>query len=162
MLLVMPKPSKSKPKPKAKPKGKVKPEPEAPSITSNRTYWVVLTVVFAVVSAVFSGILGFNLVRAVAVTVTVAVLIAAVGFIRVSPSKLSLGKRATFIFIGASVIGFGIWAALALALMPQLVVLDDQFYVVATLAMCLATGAVAGELISRIQKLQERLFPQNL
>ncbi len=160
--MVMPKPSNSKPKPKAKPKGKVKPEPEAASITANPTYWVVLTVVFAVVSAAFSGILGFNLVRAVVVIATVAVLIAAVGFIRVSPSKLSLGKRATFVFVGASVIGFGIWAALALALMPQLVALDDQFYVVASLAICLAVGAVVGELISRIRQLQERLFPQNL
>jgi hypothetical protein len=158
----MPKPSQTKPKQKPPQKSKTKPEPEASSITASKGYWIVLTAVMGVVSAVFGGVLGYSLVRTVVLTVTVAVLIAAFGFIRVSPSVLSLGKRATFVFMGASVIGFGVWAVFALLLMPQLVALDDQFYVVASLAVCLAAGAVAGELISRNRKVQERLFPQNL
>jgi hypothetical protein len=61
-----------------------------------------------------------------------------------------------------SVIGFGIWAAVALFFMPQIIALNDDFFVAASLVICLTAGAFIGELLGRSGKVQERLFPQNL
>ncbi|MCL5876826.1 MAG: hypothetical protein M1540_03335 [Candidatus Bathyarchaeota archaeon] len=157
----MPKPSKVRPKQKTKPKPKGKPEPETPSFTAKKSYWVMLTAVFVVVSAVFGVVLGLGLEKTAVLAATFAVLIGVVGFIRTSPSSLSISKRVTFVFVGASVIGFGIWAVVALVFMPQIIALD-VFFVAASLAICLAVGALIGELLGRIRRVQERLFPQNL
>jgi NO-binding membrane sensor protein with MHYT domain len=93
---------------------------------------------------------------------TIAVLVSFLGFVRVTSTTLSFSKRATFIFVGGSVIGFGIWASITLVFMPQIVALNDNFFVGASLAICLATGAFIGELLGKSRKVQERLFPQNL
>ncbi len=159
-LVVMPKPPKVLPKHKAKHKGKA--APETPSFTTKKSYWLMLLALFAVVSAVFGVATRLGLLQTAFLVVTVALLIGVVGFIRVTSSTLSFGKRATFIFMGASIIGFSIWAAFTLAFMPQLVVLNSDFYVMASLVICLTGGAFIGELISRNRKVQERLFPQNL
>jgi hypothetical protein len=156
----MPKPSKVRPKQKVKPKGKV--ESQSPSFIASKPYWIVLTVLLVVVSAVFGGVLGFDWLRSAVLMVMVAVLIGTVGFIYVSKSALPFSKRATFIFAGASVIGFCIWAAFAVLLMPQIAAFGDAFFVVSSLVICLTVGAVIGELLGRIKRVQERLFPQNI
>lgn len=156
----MPKPVKSRPKQKVKPKRKV--EPEVPGITTKKSYWLMLLAVLVVFSVVFGGVLGFGLVKSALLAATVAVLIGTVGVIRVSKSSLSFGKRATFVFVGASVIGFSIWAAFALAFMPLLAAVGNEFFVFTSLAICLGAGALMGELLGRCRAVQERLFPQNL
>jgi hypothetical protein len=156
----MPKPTKTKPK--QKPKAKPKVETETPGITTKKSYWITLTLLLVVVTAVSGSVLGMDLLKTAMLMATIAVLIGFAGYIRVSHSTLSLSKRATFIFVGASVIGFGIWAVTALALMPQIVVLNDDFFVIASLVICLTAGAFIGELLGKNRKVQERLFPQNL
>jgi len=153
----MPKPSKSRPKQKVKPKHKDKVEPESPGFTTKKSYWLVLTLVFGVVSAVFGTVLGMGLAKTAMLVATIVVLIGALGFIRVSHSTLSFSKRATFVFIGVSVIGFGLWAAFVLLFIPQIVGLDD-FFVVTSLAIFLAVGALIGDLLARSKKVQEGLF----
>ena len=155
----MPKSSKSRPKQKAKPKGKA--EPETPSFVAKKSYWITLSAVLAVVSAVFGVVMGISLAQT---AFSVVVLIGFVGFIRVSPSKLTLGKRAALIFIGASIIGFSIWAAIVLNLnstgiMEQIVnSLGEQFFAVTSLAICLTSGAFIGELIGRTKTVQAYFF----
>ncbi len=158
----MPKATKSRPKKKKiKPKDKAKPEP--PGFTTKKSYWITLTAMFTVVSAVFGWVQRFDLPQTSLLVVTVAVVIGTVGFIRVSPSTLPFSKRATFVFVGASVIGFGIWAAFALVVVPQIGALVDEFVILTSLTICLAVGALIGELIGRNRKVQERLFPfQNI
>jgi hypothetical protein len=46
--------------------------------------------------------------------------------------------------------------------MPQIIALNDDFFVAASLVICLTAGAFIGELLGRSGKVQERLFPQNL
>ncbi|MCW4004764.1 MAG: hypothetical protein NWE95_12720 [Candidatus Bathyarchaeota archaeon] len=157
----MPKSVKSRPKQKAKPKGKA--EPETPSFASKKSYWITLTTVLAVVSAVFGVVMGISLAQTAFLVLTVVVLIGFVGFIRVTPSKLSLGKRAALLIVGASIIGFSIWAAIVLNLnsagiMAQIVnSLGEQFFAVTSLAICLTIGAFIGELIGRNKSVQAYL-----
>jgi hypothetical protein len=154
----MPKPSKTKPKQKAKPKQKV--QPQTQSITATKPYWIILTVMLAIVTAVFSALVGMSLERTALVIVTVVVVIGFVGLVHTGKPDLSLSKRATFIFAGASIIGFIIWAALTLsgALAPVVTAVGQEFYVVNSLATCLAAGAWIGELLGRSKIVQERLF----
>lgn len=163
MLPFMPKPSKSKPKQKVKPKRKV--EPEVPGITTRKSYWVMLTAVMTVVAAVFGFMMGMDVLRIAVLITAVVVPIGCVGFVRVSPSSLSISKRATFLFMGISVIGFGIWAAFVLVggrygFTEQMVAgLGSQFFVVTSLVICFSAGAFIGELIGRNKEVQIRLFP---
>ncbi len=162
MVQFMPKPSKTKPKQKVKPKLKRK-ELEVSGITTRKSYWVVLTMLLAVVSAVFGIAMGTGLLQTAFLSVTIAVVVGTVGFIRVSPSTLSLSKRATFLFIGTSIVGFGIWAALALTgVVAQAANGFGGFFVVISLAICLTAGAFIGEVIGRNKRVQERLFPPKM
>jgi hypothetical protein len=163
MFPFMPKSDKSRLKSKVKPKRKA--EPELPNITSKPSYWIMLTLVTVVAASVFGLVTGITLLRIAVLAVTIVVLIGFVGYIRVVPSNLSLSKRATFLFVGASVIGFSIWAAIILAsnatgFMLQIVnSVGEQFFVVTSLASCLAVGAFIGDLIGKNQRVQARFFP---
>jgi len=162
MVTVMPKPSKTQSKHKVKPKRKV--EPEIPGITTKKAYWLVLGVLLAIVSAIFGLMNGLDELRMALLIAAVVVPIGCLGYVRVSPSSLSLLKRAMFLIAGASIIGFGIWAAIALALFragfnEQIAyVLGEQFFIVTSLVICLFVGAFIGELIGRNKAVQIRLF----
>jgi len=123
-----------------------------------------LAAVLAVASAVLAYMMGLDAVRIAILVVTVLVPIGVWGYVRVTPSGLSPGKRATFLFIGASVIGFGIWAAIVLVgglygLTAWLVnALGSQFFITTSLVICLSAGAFAGELIGRNKAVQLRVF----
>jgi hypothetical protein len=161
MLPFMPKPYKNKQKQKAKLKRK---EPEVPGITTKKSYWIALTTLLAVVSAVFGVVMGIGLLQTAFLAVTIAVVICTVGFIRISPSALPMSKRATFLFVGTSIVGFGIWAALTLSgVVAQAAnAFGEEFFVVTSLALCLTAGAFIGEVIGRNKRVQERLFPPNM
>ena len=161
----MPKPVKPKPKQKAKAKRKA--EPEAPGITTKKSYWVMLAFVLAVASGVLGVTSGLDSGKTVFLTLTILAMIGCVGFIRVTPSSLSISKRLTFIFVGISIIGFGIWAAIVLlggiyGLGSLVEAWGSQFFAVTTLVMCLSLGALIGELIGRNKEVQLRLFPANM
>ncbi len=158
----MPKHPKTYPKSKTKPKQKQ--APQTPSITTKKSYWITLALIFAVVSAVFGLVMGLDFVRTAVLIVAVVVPISCVGYVRVSPSVLSFSKRATFLFLGVSVIGFSIWAAIVVVggrvgfTEPMMNAVGGQFFTVTSLAICLSAGAFIGELIGRIKEVQIRLF----
>ena len=161
MLPFMPKP---KPRPKQKIKSKRKAEPEVPGLTTKKSYWVSLVLVLAVVSVVFGLATGLDAARTAVLVAAVVVAVGCVGYVRVSPSSLSISKRATFLFMGMSIIGFGIWAVIVLVggrvgFTEQVSnALGSQFFAVTSLAMCLSAGAFIGELIGRSKEVQIRLF----
>ena len=142
--------------------------PEAPGITASKTYWVALVGLMVVFVSVFGAVSGLALAQIAALDVAIALAIAIVGYIRVTPSKLPISKRATFIFAGASLIGFSIWAVIALyataagALVQVAQALGGQLFIVVSLVTCLSVGALAGELIGQNRSVQERLFPPKM
>ncbi len=76
-------------------------------------------------------------------------------FISRYKASANYDKRATFIFVGASIIGFSIWAAMVLSLnatgFDNKVVssIGDSFFAVTTLIICLILGAFIGDLIGK-------------
>jgi FtsH-binding integral membrane protein len=155
----MPKP---KPSQKQKQKAKLtsKAQTQTPGITANKSYWLVLAVLFAVVSTVFGATMGLTISQTVILVITIVLLIGVIGFIRVTPSNLSLSKRATFLFAGASIIGFSIWAAITLSglMTPVAQESGEVFTAVTSFAICLTVGVLIGEMLGRSKKIQDRLF----
>jgi hypothetical protein len=170
----MPKASKFKPKPKpkanpkSKPKQKGKAAPQTPGITASKTYWVALLGIMVVFVSVLGAVSALGVAQIAALDIAVVAAVALVGYIRVTPSTLSISKRATFIFAGASLIGFGIWAIIALYgnasgfLVSAMQALGEQLFAVTSLVSCLCLGAFAGELIGQNRGVQARLFPPKM
>jgi cation transport ATPase len=141
-------PKKAKPK-KTQPKAQPKPV----SITSSKLYWITLTVVMVVFGAVY----GYSMKVAVAaIGMLLASVLFMIGFafyLKFKPSTLKSSSRATFIFVGASVIGFSIWATLMLlsnatGLWPRIASsIGDNFFAVTSLIICLISGAFIGDLV---------------
>ncbi len=157
----MPKPQKQNPKQKQKIKPKTKKTaPETPGITTKKSYWGFLSVLFAFVSVVFGAVMSLGIGQIAFLTVTIVVLIAVIGFIRTTPSNLSLSKRATFIFAGASIIGFIIWAAITLSGAMTSIAQEngEVFTIVISFTLCLTIGAFIGEILGRSKIIQDRLF----
>jgi len=161
--LFMPKQSKTKAKTKAQSKTKRNAKPEAPGITTKKSYWVMLTVVMAVAVAVAGFIVKLSAEQIAFLTVTIAMAIALIGYVRLTPSTLSVSKRATFLFFGAAVIGFGVWTAIILSLYATGSIeniFSDQFFVFPSLIISLAGGAFIGELLGRNIRVQSFFFKQ--
>jgi hypothetical protein len=161
----MPNQSKTKAKTKAKQKTTAKPAPEVPGITTKKSYWVMLTLIVAVAVSIAGLIINLPVIDVAILTLTVVLMIGLLGYVRVTPSSLSKSKRATFLFFGGSVIGFGIWAAIVLVLNFTGVMLQianalngDQFFVIPSFIIMLTVGAFIGELLGRNSRVQKFFF----
>lgn len=159
----MPKQSKTKAKTKAQLKTKRQAKHETPGVTTKKSYWLMLTLVMAVAVAVAGFIIQLAGEQIVFLTVTIAIVIALIGYVRITPSTLSKSKRATFLFFGASVIGFGVWTAIVLTLYATgsiESIFSDQFFVFPSLIIGITGGAFIGELLSRNSRFQSLFFKQ--
>jgi hypothetical protein len=159
----MPKQSKTKAQSKAKSqtKTKQKPQPETPGLTTNKWYWIMLTIVMVAVFSVASYLVDFRLEQIVVLMFAIALLIGLIGYVRITPSNLPMSKRATFLFIGASVIGFGSWAiiifvALTTGLIENLNV--TSFYVLPSFIISMIIGAFIGEMLGKNSRIQLLFF----
>jgi ABC-type antimicrobial peptide transport system permease subunit len=78
-------------------------------------------------------------------------------YIGFKPSE-SYSKRATFIFVGASIVGFSIWAVMVLSfnatgIHSQIASsIGDDFFAITSLIICLILGAFIGDLIGKNRK----------
>jgi uncharacterized membrane protein len=162
----MPKQFKTKAKSKANLKAKSKNEPQTPGFTSSKSYWVMLSAVMAVAVSVAGFMINLAAGEVAALTVTIVLLIGLMGHVRITPSNLSISKRATFLFVGASIIGFGVWGAIMYVLMATgllTTVITDYFMIIPSLIICLIIGAFIGELLGRNSRVQGFFFkPENL
>jgi hypothetical protein len=157
----MPKQSKTKTKTKTQTKIKRNVQPDTPGITTKKWYWVMLTIVMVTVFSVAGFMISLNLSNIVALILTIVPIIGLMGYVRTTPSNLSKSKRATFIFVGASVIGFSIWAVIVLlstdaGLLEN--IFADQFLIVPSFIICLTAGAFIGELMGKNSRIQTFFF----
>ena len=163
----MPKQSKNKAKSHAKYQTKTKPkvQPKASGITTKKWYWIMLASVMVLVFSVVGYIMGLGLTDIAILVFTIALLIGLVGYIRITPSVLSVSKRATFLFLGTSVIGFGVWAAIILVAMNTGSIerlFPNLFFLIFSFIIAMILGAFAGELLGKNGRVQRFFFkPEN-
>jgi hypothetical protein len=162
----MPKPkTKVQSKTKSQTKTKNKAQPETPSITTKKWYWIMLAGVMVTVFSIIGFMMELKIPEIAILMLTIALLIGLIGYVRITPSNLPVSKRATFLFVGASIIGFSIWAAIVLiATKKGLIesIFVDTFYIIPSLIICLIIGAFIGELLGKISRIQVFFFkPEN-
>jgi uncharacterized membrane protein len=158
----MPKSSKTKVKSKNQLKAKRAAKPETPGITTKKSYWVMLSVFIVIIFSIAGYLLEFAIADIAVLMISIVFLISLIGYVRITPSNLSKSKRGTFLFVGASIIGFSIWAIIMLILMntgTMATVFDNKtFYIFPSLVICLTAGAFIGELMGKNSRIQKLFF----
>jgi hypothetical protein len=148
-------PKTSKTKPKIQPKNKRKNKPEPISITSRKEYWIVLTLSMVIFGAGYGYLMKVPIPAIVMLLATVISVIVFAFYIKFKPSTLPSTSRATYFFVGASVIGFGIWALVVLSInaaglwIPIASVIGEEFFAITSLIIFLILGAFIGDWISK-------------
>lgn len=157
----MPKQSKTKAKPKTQTKTKQKTPPKTTEITTKKWYWIMLTGVMVTFFSIIGYMMNLGISNIVALMLTITFLIGLMGYVKTTPSNLSMSKRATFLFVGASVIGFSIWAAIVLVTMYAGLIerlLPEPFLILPSLIICLILGAFIGEMMGKNKRVQTLFF----
>ena len=139
---------------KAKPKKtKFKDQPKPASLLHRKTYWIALTLVMVVFTFAYGFLTNISLEREALILGTILAVIGLAFSLWFKPS--SYNKKATSIFVGASIIGFSIWAAIILSFNATGVTskiassIGIDFFATTSLIICLALGAFFGDLISK-------------
>lgn len=141
----------SKPQPKKTKPSKV--QPKQASITQSKYYWLMLSIVMVVFGTVYGYMMKVAAAAIGLLVASVLVIIAFAFYINFKPSTLKASRRAMFIFVGAAVVGFCIWAAIVLLadatnFWSQIASsIGYNFFGITTLIICLMTGAFIGDLI---------------
>ena len=145
---------KSYPKPKAKKaKPKYKDQPKPVSLMKSKAYWIALTLVMIVFTIAYGFAVNMSLEREALILGSIFAVIGLAFSLGFKPSSYS--KKATFIFVGASVVGFSIWAIIVISFnsmginskIASSIGLD--FFALTSLIICLAFGAFIGDLIGK-------------
>ncbi len=145
--------SKSQRKNKLKEK-QAKTNPKPVSIFKSKYYWVTLAVIILVFTFALGNIIQLSMEKELLLLGSVLSVIGLAFYIGYKPS-VNYDKRATFFFVGASIIGFGIWALIVLSLNATEVLIQisssvgDSFFVITSLTICLVLGAFIGDFIGK-------------
>ncbi len=142
-------PKKTKPK-----KTKFKDQPKPVSLVKRKSYWITLTLFMLVFTIVFGYANKISVEGEALILATIFSIIAFAFYLGFKPS-VKYDKRATFMFAGASIVGFCIWAAMVLALSANGIILQivnltgTYFFSITSLIICLIAGAFIGDLIGK-------------
>jgi hypothetical protein len=141
------------------------------SIFKSKYYWISLAATILVFTFALGYIIQMSEEKELLMLGSVLSVICLAFYIGYKPS-VNYDKRATFFFVGASIIGFGIWALIVLSLNELGVLIQisssigDSFFVITSLIICLVLGAFIGDFIGKnketvlffAHKFRNRLF----
>jgi len=141
------------------------------SIFKSKYYWISLAATILVFIFALGYIMQMSEEKELLMLGSVLSVIGLAFYIGYKPS-INYDKRATFFFVGASIIGFGIWALIVLSLNAFGVLVQisssigDSFFVITSLIICLVLGAFIGDFIGKnsetvlffAHKFRNRLF----
>ncbi len=138
---------------KTKPKKKFRDQPKPVSLLRHKSYWIMLTIIMVVFSLAYGFLMEISVGKEALILASILTVIGFAFNIGFKPS--SYDKKATFIFVGASIIGFCIWAAMvflfiATGINTQIAnSIGEDVFAVTTLIICLTVGAFIGDLIGK-------------
>jgi len=144
---------KTYPKAQTKKKKTQKTPPKQVSIMSSKYYWITLTLMIVLFGSVYGYMMKLAMAATALLLASVLYIIAFAYYINFKPSFLKASRRATYIYVGAAVIGFCMWAAIVLLLdatgfwLQISRSIGYNFFGVTSLIICLVSGAFLGDLI---------------
>jgi hypothetical protein len=152
---------KTQPKPRSEDKRKARPNekkakapPTTPSIFKSKNYWIFLSILILVLGIALGYLAQISLGKELLMLTTIFALIGFAFHLGYRPAPTDK-KRVLLIIIGASIIGFIIWAVMILfvnasgLLLPITSSTGTDFFAVASLIICLVLGAFIGDLIGK-------------
>jgi FtsH-binding integral membrane protein len=146
----MPQKYKTKTKRKNQPKAQRKPV----SLMRSKSYWITLTIITLVLTFAYGDLMKISEEKEALIFVSILFLIGFAFYLGFKPYT-NYNKRATFIFVGASVIGFCIWVSMVFSLdatgiSSQIASsLGGSLFAITSLIICLIAGAFVGDLIGK-------------
>jgi hypothetical protein len=147
-------PQKYKTNTKSKGKNKIKARPKPVSLVTRKSYWITLTIVTLVLTFAYGDLMKISLEKETLILGTILFLIVFAFYIGFKPYA-NYNKRATFIFVGASIIGFCIWVTVVLffnatGIDSQIAnSIGSSLFAVTSLMICLISGAFIGDFIGK-------------
>lgn len=154
---------KTQPKKNKQKKKQRKDQPKPFNILKSKYYWIGLTLmifVFAVTIGYLNQISFGEELLILGCIFSVIGLAFYIGF----KSSENYSKRATFIFVGASIVGFGIWAVMVLSFNAIGVIsqisstVGIDLFTVTTLIIFLVLGAFIGDLFGKKREALESFY----
>ena len=145
-------PKKTKPK-----KNQPKAQPKPVSLLTRKSYWITLTLIMLVFTFVYGYLMEISVEKEALILGSIFSVIGFAFYLGFKPFP-SYNKRATFIFVGASIVGFSIWAVMVLSfnatgINSQIASsIGDDFFAITSLIICLILGAFIGDLIGKNRK----------
>jgi hypothetical protein len=174
----MPKTPKIHPKPHSKGQRRNRPKKTPPkaqskpvSLMKSKYYWITLTVTVLVFTFAYGYSTQISAEKELLILGSILSVIGFAFYVGFKPSE-NYEKRATFIFIGASIVGFSIWAVMLLSFKATGInsqissLIGEGFFAITSLIICLVSGALIGDFIGKnretvlffAHKFRNRLF----
>jgi len=144
---------KAQPK-KSKQKKRLKDQPKPFNLLKSKYYWVTLTTAILVFAVAVGLSMQISLGEELLILGSILSILGLAFYIGFKSSE-SYNKRATFFFVGASIVGFSIWAVMVLSFMATGVMslisstVGIDLFAVTSFIICLVLGALAGDLIGK-------------
>jgi len=139
------KPQKTKQKPKAQPKV---------SLLKSKYYWIALTATILVFILAYGYLTQISVAKELLMLGSILSVLSFAFYLGFRASA-GYNKRATFIYAGAAIIGFSIWALMIFAFNATVVMsqiadsIGVDFFAITSFIICMVLGAFIGELIGK-------------
>jgi len=142
-------PKKTKPK-KNQPKAQSKPF----SLMKSKTYWITVALIILIFTVAYGYFMQISVGKELLILGSVFSVMGFAFYIGFIPCA-SYNKRVTFFFVGASIVGFSIWAVMVLFFNATGIItqisssIGIDFFAITSLIICLVLGAFIGDLIGK-------------
>ena len=170
MIMPMTNP-KTQPKKNKLKKKRLKDQPKPVSLLKSKYYWITLTVTILVFAVAVGFLMQISLEKELLILGSILSILGLTFYVGFKSSE-GYSKRATFLFVGASLIGFSIWVVMvlsfnAVAVLSQISSLVGiDLFTITSLIICLVLGALIGDLIGKkretiglyAEKIRNKLF----
>jgi len=139
---------------KNKQKKHLKDQPKQINLLKSKYYWVTITTAILVFAVVVGFLVQISLGKELLILGSILSILGLAFYVGFKSSE-GYDKRATFFFVGASIVGFGIWAVMVLSFMATGVIslisssVGVDLFAITSLIICLILGALIGDLIGK-------------
>jgi len=139
---------------KNKQKKHLKDQPKQINLLKSKYYWVTITTAILVFAVVVGFLVQISLGKELLILGSILSILGLAFYVGFKSSE-GYDKRATFFFVGASIVGFGIWAVMVLSFMATGVIslisssVGVDLFALTSLIICLILGALIGDLIGK-------------
>jgi hypothetical protein len=154
---------KNQPKKNKQKKKQLKNQPKPFNLLKSKYYWITLAAVILVFAVAVGFTMKIPLGRELLLLGTIFSVMGLAFYIGFKSTE-GYDKRATFFFIGASIVGFCIWAAMVLSFNATGVTeqisrsIGVDFFAITSLIICLTFGALIGDVLGKNREALESFY----